>query len=384
MHKDVEELLSRGVDKIYPSKEDLSATLKEDQKLKLYQGFDPTGDKLHLGHMVGLMKLADWQKLGHKVIFVIGTGTGIAGDPSGKTVARDKFMTIDELKENARNYVSQASKIVSFDGENPVEVLFNGDWLNEIKLPDFLEIAGHFTWQQLAERDLFQERIKKGESLSLREALYPLLQAYDSVAMEVDLEVGGSDQTFNMLAGRMLSQRMIGKNKFVMTTPLLADASGKKIGKTEGNAIAITDKPADLYGKIMSLPDEVIVRCFECLTRVSMERVKEIELAIGRGENPMQFKKELAFQIVADLNTEEDAKSAETSWVETFSKGGVPEDILTVNASKESSLAEILVNHGVVASKSEFNRLNDDGAIKEIEGGVYRIGKHRFIKINWQ
>jgi tyrosyl-tRNA synthetase len=384
MDKDVEDLLSRGVDRIYPSREELESVLLQGKKLKLYQGFDPTGDKLHLGHMVGLRKLADWQKLGHHVIFVIGTGTGIAGDPSGKTVSRNKFMTVEELKENAKSYVSQASKLVNFEGENPVEVLFNGDWLNELKLPDFLEVAGNFTWQQLAERDLFQERIKKGESLSLREALYPLLQAYDSVAMNVDLEIGGSDQTFNMLAGRLLVERMLHKNKFVLTTPLLADSSGKKIGKTEGNAIALVDSPTDLYGKIMSLPDEVIVQCFECLTRVPMERVKEVKEAIEKGENPMQFKKELARRIVADLNTEEEALSAEEGFENAFSKGGIPENILTVDASKETSLAEILIKSGLVASKSEFNRLQDDGAVKEIESGVYRIGKHRFIKINWK
>src|SRR3989344_9595898 len=232
MNKDVEELLTRGVDKIYPSKEALEEVLKSGKKLKLYQGFDPTGDKLHLGHLVGLRKLADWQEAGHHVIFLIGDGTGQAGDPSGKTKARDRFLSREELRKNATDYVKQAEKIIRFNGVNPVEIKFNGDWLEKLGYREFLELMGHFTWQQLGERDLFQERIKSGEPLLLREAVYPLLQAYDSVAMDVDLEVGGSDQTFNMLAGRTLVKSILNKEKFVMTTTLLADSSGKKIGKT--------------------------------------------------------------------------------------------------------------------------------------------------------
>jgi tyrosyl-tRNA synthetase len=383
MDKDVEELLSRGVDKVYPSKENLKETLLSGKKLKLYQGFDPTGDKLHLGHLVGLRKLADWQAQGHQVIFLIGDGTGQAGDPSGKTKSRETFFSQEELRKNATDYVKQAQKIVRFDGENPVEVKFNGDWLNELKLPDILNIAGNFSWQQLAERDLFQERIKSGETLNLREALYPLLQAYDSVALDVDLEIGGSDQMFNMLFGRTLLKAMKNKDKFVLTTPLLADASGRKIGKSEGNVIALTDEPNNLYGKIMSLPDEVVVKCFECLTRIPLDRVKEIVGSLEKGENPITFKKELAFQIVSDLHSVDLAKEAQDNFEETFSKGGIPKDIQTVQESKDTPLAEVLLKHGLVSSKTEFNRLNNDGAIKEIENGVYRIGKHRFLKIDF-
>jgi len=331
--------------------------------------------------MVGLRKLADWQALGHHVIFLIGDGTGQAGDPSGKTKSRDKFFTNEELRKNATDYVKQAEKLIRFDGDNPVEILFNGDWLNKLTLPEFLNIAGNFSWQQLAERDLFQERIKSGEQLNMREALYPFLQAYDSVAMEVDLEVGGSDQTFNMLFGRSLLKSMKGKDKFVMTTPLLADASGKKIGKTEGNVIALADEPNNLYGKIMSLPDEVIMKSFESLTRVSIERVREIEKAIENGENPMNFKKELAFQIVLDLHSKEKAESAQEHFITTFSKGGVPTNIPVAKVKEGTPLVDTLLEHGIVSSKTEFNRLNKDGAIEEMEGGVYRIGKHRFIKI---
>ncbi|OGI83649.1 tyrosine--tRNA ligase, partial [Candidatus Nomurabacteria bacterium RIFCSPHIGHO2_12_FULL_40_77] len=224
----VGELLTRGVDKIYPSKEKLEEVLRSDKKLRLYQGFDPTGDKLHIGHMVGFRKHRQWQDLGHEVIFLIGDGTGQAGDPSGRKKTREKFFTQAELRANAKDYLAQAKKIVRFDGENPVKILYNADWLNKLNLVDILDIAQHFSVQQLIERDMFQDRLKKGESINLREFLYPLLQGYDSVAMDVDLELGGSDQTFNMLCGRHLMKAMKNKEKFVMTTPLLEDAKGLK------------------------------------------------------------------------------------------------------------------------------------------------------------
>src|SRR3989344_4422617 len=225
----IENLLTRGVDKIYPSREVLEKVLRSGKKLKLYQGFDPTGTQLHIGHAVGFRKLRQFQDLGHEVIFLIGDGTGQAGDPSGKTKSREKFLTRDELRKNAVDYIKQAGKIVRFEGENPVEILFNGDWLNELKLVDILNIMDHVSFQQIIERDLFQERMKKGEEIKYREFFYPLLQGYDSVAMKVDLELGGSDQTFNMLVGRKLVSEMLHQDKFVMTVPLLTYAKGTKI-----------------------------------------------------------------------------------------------------------------------------------------------------------
>lgn len=392
----VEELLTRGVDKIYPTKEDLEKVLRSGKKLKLYQGFDPTGTQLHIGHMVGLMKLRQWQKLGHHVIFLIGDGTGQAGDPSGKTKSRDKFLTSDELHKNASDYVKQAGKIVHFDGENPVEILFNGDWLNKLNLPQILEIAGHFSWQQLSERDLFQERINRGETLSLREALYPLLQGYDSVAMDVDLEVGGSDQTFNMLCGRTLMRSMKGKNKFVVTTPLLTDSSGNKIGKTEGNAIALTDEPSDLFGKIMAFPDEVITQCFEALTEITTEEVKEIKEKIEAGENPMPFKKRLAFEIVKILNSDNDAQTAQEEFERTFQEKETPTNIPVVSVKAGViDLITLLTVNDVVKSRGEAKRLIEQKALeangevvkdatlklKSGEEMILKIGKHRFLKI---
>lgn len=389
----IEELLTRGVDNIYPSKEELEKVLRSGKKLKLYQGFDPTGIQLHIGHMVGLRKLRKWQDLGHEVIFLIGTGTGLAGDPSGKLKTREKFLTEEELKTNSVDYVKQAAKIVNFDGDNPVKIVFNGDWLNELKLKDILRIAGHFSWQQLSERDLFQERIKKREDINLREFMYPLLQAYDSVVLEVDLEMGGTDQMFNMLTGRRLEKAMIGKDKFVMTTPLLIDSKGIKIGKTEGNVIAITDKPEDLYAKIMTLSDDVVIKSLEYLTDISMSEIKEIE----KENNPMSAKKRLAYEIIRQLNTEQAANAAQELFEKTVQQKEIPEEIPTVKLklTENIGITDFLVNLKMSESKSEAKRLVEQGGVtidnKVIkdsnanfvpkDGSIVKVGKRKFVRI---
>lgn len=369
----IEEILTRGVANIYPSRESLESALLSGKKLKLYQGFDPTGIKLHIGHMVGLQKLRQWQELGHEVIFLIGDGTGQAGDPSGKTRARDKYLNNDELKENAREYVMQAGRIVKFDGPNPAKILYNGDWLNKLTLVDILDIADNFTLQQLEERDLYANRKKAGESINMREFLYPLLQAYDSVAMEVDLELGGDDQTFNMLCGRNLVKKMSGREKFVMTTPLLTDANGKKIGKTEGNVIALDSDPDDLYGMIMSLPDEVIVKCFEYITRVDMGEIREMEREIESGENPMVFKKKLAFEITQSLNSAEAAQRAQENFENVFSRKENPENI-EERSVESKDIVNIVVEVGYAASKSEARRLVEQRAVR-VDGQTVGLDK---------
>ena len=392
MDKDkIEELLTRGVDKIYPSKEALQEVLLSGKKLKLYQGFDPTGDKLHIGHMVGLRKHRQWQDLGHEVIFLIGDGTGTAGDPSGKKKTREKFFTKEELRANAKGYISQASKIVRFDGDNPIKILYNGDWLDILTKVDILNIAQNFSVQQMIERDMFQERIKAGEEINMREFLYPLFQGYDSVAMDVDLELGGSDQTFNMLAGRTLMKKMKGKEKFVMTTPLLSDSKGIKIGKSEGNVIGLTDEPSDLFGKIMSLGDDAVIPMFKLLTDVPLEEINSFNIM----EDAMALKKRIARILVAELNSEKEAQEAQENFQNTFGKGGVPEDVLEVSVARGLFLGDVLLEQKIVASKTEFRRLVSEGAISNMETGekitdteskaligTYKIGKRRFIKIN--
>jgi len=389
----IDELLTRGVDKIYPSKEALEKVLRSGKKLKLYQGFDPTGTQLHIGHMVAIRKLRQWQDLGHEVIFLVGDGTGQAGDPSGKTTAREKFFSRDELRANAKDYIMQAGKIVSFDGENPVKILYNGDWLNELKLVDVLNIAQNFTVQQMIERDLYQERIKKGEPINLREFLYPLLQGYDSVAMNVDLELGGTDQTFNMLAGRHLMQAMKGKDKFVMTVPLLANSKGIKIGKSEGNVIALTDLAHDMFGKIMSLGDDVIGSLFTLLTDLPPAEIKEVETKIKDGQNPMDFKKQAATLIVAQLHSPSAADAAQKHFESTVQAGNLSSDPVTVTVSSYN-IVDVLVETGLASSKSEAKRLIDQGGVKvdnspvtslqfTVTGGsVISVGNRKFVKIS--
>ena len=382
---DIDELLTRGVDKIYPSREELEKVLKSGKKLRLYQGFDPTGVNLHIGHMVGLRKLSQWQKMGHNVIFLIGDGTGQAGDPSGKTSARDRFMTRDELRDNAKDYVLQAGKIIDFDAPD-VEILYNSDWLNKLSLVDILDLMKHFSLGQLSERDLFVERKKKGEEVGLREAFYPVLQAYDSVAMNVDLEIGGTDQTFNMLAGRKLVREMKGKDKFVMTTPLLTDSKGNKLGKTEGNIIALTDEPFELYRKIMAQGDDVIVKGLEYLTDVSMEEIKDIEGKLEKGGNPLVYKKRLAFEITKQLNSEADAKKAQVEFERVVQKGEAPRDLLEIEIKEDIKIDEdLLVKHGLANSKSDAKRLFEQNAVRKdgkkissgtkAENGILNVGR---------
>lgn len=396
----IEELLTRGVDTIYPNREALEKVLRSGKKLTLYQGFDPTGSQLHIGHAVAIRKLRQFQDLGHHVIFLIGDGTGQAGDPSGKMKSRGKFMSKEELRENAKDYVKQAGKIIRFDGENPVEIKYNSEWLNELGLVDILNIAEHFSVQQLIERDMYQIRLKAGESINLREFLYPLLQGYDSVAMNVDLELGGTDQTFNMLAGRQLVSSIQKKEKFVMTVPLLTDAKGVKIGKTEGNVIGLTDDPKDLYAKIMSLGDDAIVPCFTLLTGKALEEIEEMKQKMKTGDNPMQFKKQLAFEITKELNDENSARVAQEEFESVHQKQQFSDmnvdTIQMTEADKEIKVfLKKLVDGGYIKSLSEAKRLFAANAIKLFDfntqtekaidtvndNDIIRVGPKIFIRI---
>ncbi len=398
----IEELLTRGVDKVYPTKEDLEKVLRSGKKLTLYQGFDPTGTQLHLGHIVGLRKLKQWQNLGHHVIFLIGDGTGQAGDPSGKLKSRERFFTTDELRKNALDYVKQASKIVNFEGDNPIEIKYNGDWLNKLNLTKLLDLAGHFTVQQMIERDMFQKRIKENASINLREFLYPLLQGYDSVAMNVDLELGGTDQTFNMLAGRQLVKDYLQKEKFVMTTPLLTDSKGTKIGKSEGNVIALIDKPGDLFGKVMTLPDDVIAKAFEYLTDIPMEDIKKISEDMSKGINPVNHKKELAFEIVKQLNDDLSANKAQEEFEKVIQNKEQPSElkisVFDESFASEASIAAAMTATGTASSISDAKRTAEQGGvsingelIKDVnvpfnqylneDEIIIKRGKHNIVKV---
>ena len=240
----INELLTRGVENIYPKPEFLKERLESGDKLKIYLGIDPTGPTLHLGHVSSMIKLRQFQNLGHQVILLIGSFTAMIGDPTDKMAVR-KQLTREQVLQNCKNYLDQASVILNFEGANPAQVKYNDEWLGKLNFHEVIELASHFTVQQMLERDMFEKRINDGKPVHLHEFLYPLMQGYDTVAMDVDGEVGGNDQTFNMLAGRTLLKQMKNKEKFVITTRLLVDSQGSKMGKTTGNMIALADSPEE-------------------------------------------------------------------------------------------------------------------------------------------
>ncbi|MDO8728887.1 MAG: tyrosine--tRNA ligase [bacterium] len=371
MNEEIEELLTHGVERIYPDKSTLEKVLMSGKKIRLYYGIDPTGSTLHLGHLVQLLKLRKFQDLGHEVIILIGDFTAQIGDPTDKQATR-KPLTHKQVLENAKKYKKQIGKILDLKKSN-IRFVHNEKWTNKLTPEDMLELASHFTVSNLLTRDMFQERIKAGREVYMHEFLYPIFQAYDAVTLDVDLQIGGNDQMFNMLAGRDLMKRKKHKEMFVLTTKLLIDPTGKKMGKTEGNMITLNDSANDMFGKIMSWSDSMIALGFEICTN--------LDLGDFTNEKPRDQKIKLAHEIVSIYHGDEAAKEAENNFTETFSKGGIPKDIKTVKMSKDTPLVEVFLEHKLVSSKSEFNRLNKEGAIKEIENGVYRIGKHRFLRI---
>ena len=371
MNKEVEEILTRGVERIYPDKSALEKVLMSGKKIRLYYGIDPTSDTLHLGHLVQLLKLRKFQDLGHEVIILIGDFTAQIGDPTDKQTTR-RPLTHKQVLENAREYKKQIGNILDLKKSN-IRFVHNEKWTNKLTPEDMLELASHFTVSKLLTRDMFQERIKAGREVYVHEFLYPIFQAYDAVTMDVDLQIGGNDQMFNMLAGRDLMKRKKHKEMFVLTTKLLIDPTGKKMGKTEGNMITLNDLAGDMFGKVMSWPDSMIALGFEICTNLDFSNFAK--------EKPRDQKMKLAHEIVKIYHGENVAEKAQEDFEETFFKGGVPKNIETIRVSKDTPLVETLLKQGLVSSKTEFNRLNKEGAIKEIENGVYRIGKHRFLKI---
>lgn len=393
----IDHLLTRGVDSIYPTREALEKVLRGGEKLTLYQGFDPTGAHLHIGHAVAMRKLRQFQELGHKVIFLIGDFTATIGDPSGKADARP-ILTREQVLKNAKEYQHQASKILRFDGNNPVEILFNSKWLSKLTFADVVGLATKFTVQQMIERDMFQERIKNGDQIGLHEFLYPLMVGYDSVAMNVDLELGGTDQTFNMLAGRKLVSQMLRKDKFVMTVPLLADSKGVKIGKTAGNVIGLTDPPNEFYGKIMSLGDDAIIPCFTLLTDTPTETIDDMKKRMAEGGNPMVYKKMLAHELTKQFNSQSDADSAQKEFETRFQKGELSQaslpSISVTTISSNATTVDHLMALNLVESKSEAKRLVEQKAVRYNEtlitipkeildlkpGDIFQVGR-KAVKI---
>lgn len=391
----IDELLTRGVKNIYPNRETLENILLSGKKLRIYNGIDPTG-KLHIGHGVVLKKLREFQDLGHEVIILIGDFTARIGDPTDKLATR-KSLTKEEVKKNAAGYKKLIGKILDLKKSN-VRFLHNEEWTNKLTPQDMLELASYFTVSRLLERDMFQERLKLGKEIHLHEFLYPVFQAYDSVTMDVDIEIGGNDQTFNMLAGRTLMKKIKNKEKFVLATKLLIDPAGKKMGKTEGNMINLDDDPANMYGKIMSWPDELIAVGFEICTNLSFAEVKKRQEELKSGKvNPRDLKMKLAREIVKIYHGEKKAKEAEEYFVKTVQKKEIPEEVASFKLQVSScKLINLLVEIKMAESKSEARRLIEQGGIKvdrevvrdvnkEIkitsEGVLVQRGKRQFVKV---
>ncbi|MEX2043621.1 MAG: tyrosine--tRNA ligase [Patescibacteria group bacterium] len=386
-------LIDRGTDTVYPSREALLKLLRGRRRLKVYLGLDPTSPDLHIGHMVVLQKLRHFQELGHEVILLFGDFTARTGDPSDRKAAR-KPLTKTQVLRNARAYKRQVKPFLKFRGANPARVAFNSEWLGHMDFGDVAELAQHFTVQQLLERDMFERRMNQGKPISVREFLYPLMQGYDSVALGVDVEVGATDQTYNMLQGRKLLKEYKDKEKFVLTTPILADAKGVKIGKTEGNAIALAGKPQGLYGQIMHLPDEVVVPAFEWCTSQPTETVEELKRTFK--ENPRDAKMRLAKAIVLEAQGKAAAEKAERAFVRVFQKKEAPKGIPAWRAEALAvPLWKVLKESGLARSSSEAHRLIQQGGVQvndvvqtdpnvSVVASAYpiiRVGKRRFLKV---
>lgn len=367
--KTIDELLNKGVEKIYPSKKELQEKLESGERIRLYAGFDPTAPSLHIGNAVLLNKLSQFQVLGHEVIFLVGSFTAMIGDPTDKASARKK-MTRAEVEENAKLYQKQASAYLDFSGDNPALVKYNAEWNDELTFSDLIEISSHFTVQQMIQRDMFQKRLEEEKPIFLHEFLYPLTQAYDSVVLDVDLEIGGNDQMFNMMCGRDLMKSLGKKNKFVITLKLLADEQGKKMGKSEGNAVFLDQEPENIYGAVMSWSDGFILPAFELATKYTIAEVKEIEKKLEAGENPRNLKMQLAFEITKLVHGEEDAKKAQENFINTVQNKEIPEDIeLKKLSADKMGLLDIMVETGLVASKGEARRMIKQNAVK-IDGEI--------------
>jgi len=389
----IEEVLTRYVDKIYPSKEAFLKILDSDKKLIIYHGVDPTGPQLHLGHSTNFLLMRFFQDLGHKVIFLIGDFTARIGDPSDKNATR-KPLTENQIKNNLKSYQKQVKKIISFQKPNPAEIKFNSEWLDGMSLKDFSALTFNFTAQQMIERDLFQKRINEGRPLSLNEFFYPLFQSYDSVALNVDVEIGGTDQTFNMLMGRTLVKKLLNKEKFVIATPLLINPkTGKKMmSKTLGNYVALDYSPREMFGAVMALPDENIIPCFEMCTSIPLQSIKSLEKKLS----PMDLKKRLAFEIVKMYYGELDAKNAEKEFEQVFQKRQTPNNHISIYEYRagRGNIVDLLVNSKMASSKSEAKRLIEQGAVDinnktitdpqfdQLENNcIIKIGKKKFLKI---
>lgn len=374
----IDEVLTRGVTNIIPSKQRLDELLNNGKKLNVYLGIDPTATRIHVGHAVPLRKLQEFVDLGHNVTFLIGDFTALIGDTSDKDMERP-VLTYQQIKENFKTYKKQASKILDF---KKVTVKFNSSWLSKLKFADIIKLCQEFSFGEFAGRELIKKRLQNKKRVGLHEALYPVMQGYDSYMMDTDIQIGGADQTFNMQAGRQLQSNLRNKESFVLVTSYLTGTDGKKMSKSWGNAIWLSDSAEEIYGKTMSLPDSLIIEYFENATNVSESKINEVKKALKGGVNPVDIKKELAFILVTELRNKKEAIKAKNNFTKSFQKHD-PE--YTSEIKLQKSLADTVAPFTNLKSASDAKRLIQQGGLT-INGDVvtdlnYKIKKGDKIKI---
>ncbi|NCD00762.1 tyrosine--tRNA ligase [bacterium] len=394
LEKKVDEILDRGIIKqILPTKEEFKKKLLT-EKLRFYIGADPTSKALHLSHAKNYMLLEDFRKLGHEAIVLVGDFTARIGDPTDKTSAR-KQLTKEDVENNVKDWIRQISPLINFsDKENPAQVLYNSEWLSKLSMEEVVDLASHTTVQKMLERDMFEKRINENKPIFLHEFLYPLMQGYDSVAMEVDVELCGTDQIFNALMGRTLIKKIKNKDKFVVAVNLMENPiTGELMSKSNGTGVFLNFSPIEMYGGIMSQADEMIEIFLINNTRLSKEEIKNI-LSV---ENPRDAKMKIAWEIVKIFHGEKQANLAQEDFVNKFQKKNIPENIPEIKTEKEKvSIFDLAKSCFPDKSNSDIRRLIDQGAVKindeskvdleeEIdlidEGLVVKIGKKNWFKI---
>lgn len=392
MAKDLPSILNRGVEHVLPSAEGL-AKLMEERKIRLYLGIDPTGSQLTLGHAVVLRKLQQFIEAGHEVILLIGSGTVKIGDPTGKDATRP-MLTNEQIQAHFQTWKEQAAPILDF---SQLRIVYNGEWLDPLTFPDLVKLMAKFTVQQMLERDMFQERLAQDKPIHLHELIYPMLQGYDSVVLDVDLELGGNDQLFNMMVGRQLQQEMNNREKFVLTVPLLVGTDGRKMGKSLGNFIPLQSSPEDLYGQLMSVTDEVMGDYFRLLTDVPLDEIEKLEQQLKAGQlHPMEMKKRLAAEITTWIHGAEAAQQAAQFFAKTVQAGEIPADRPELRVSAEITVLELVMQSAVPSSKSEARRLIEQGGVElnsakltdpyaqvtiAPQGDVLRVGKRQYFSL---
>jgi tyrosyl-tRNA synthetase len=387
----VEALLTRGVVEAIV-KEKLREDLLSGRKLRVKLGIDPTSPNLHLGRAVALLKLRDFQELGHQVVFIVGDFTAVIGDTSDKDAERP-MLALEVIEKNYASYKAQVGKLIDL---SKAEFRYNSEWLDPLTYREIGEHADLFSVADFTARENIRNRLDSGKRVSLREVLYPLMQGYDSVAVRADVELGGTDQKFNLLAGRALQQKYGQKPQNVVMGPLIEGLDGRKMSSSWGNIIPLTAEPSDMYGKVMSMADAQVPTYFELCTRIPLKEVVAIRKGLEEGSlHPKEVKMHLAREIVTLYHSKEEAVKAEASFVATFSERGIPEDVQTVKVARGTVLCDVLLVEGVVASKTECRRLIDEGAVVDTTSNLriadskmviehpltLKVGKRRFLKI---